>query len=165
MAPLPAHASTRWQGLLRIALAIFLAGILVVWLIKPIGNACPDLAGLPAGSKATSAPSFSPPLTRTCTYLAAGGTRATARYVPWLDWLVLALVAGAVAGVAGVISPAARKPRATRRASSSPQRPSRAGRPAGSEPRTPTSSGERDAAERERARRERAERNRSRRDG
>ncbi|MEJ7824283.1 MAG: hypothetical protein WKF48_02580 [Solirubrobacteraceae bacterium] len=154
MAPLPAHASTRWQGPLRIAIAIFLAGLLVVWLIKPIGDACPDLGALPSGSTASSSPSFSPPLTRTCTYLAAGGTRATARYVPWLDVLVLVLVAGAVAGVAAVISPAAR-------GGAGPSRAPRRQR----EPPPIASAGERDADERERARRERAERNRSRRGG
>jgi len=160
MAPLPAHASTRWQGPLRIAIAIFLAGLLVVWLIKPIGDPCPDLRVLPSGSTASSSPSFSPPLTRTCTYLAAGGTRATARYVPWLDVLVLVLVAGVVAGVAAVISPAARGGTGPSRAPRRQREPARQ-----REPRPAASVGERDTAERERARRERAERNRFRRDG
>lgn len=145
-------------------MAILLAGVLVVWLVKPIGDACPDLEQLPRGSTAGSSPSFSPPLTRTCTYMAAGGTRATSRYVPLLDWFVVLLVAAAVAGVAGLLAPAtragagagsrplpvrevrtARKPRSTGepRASGRPQAPA-----------------ERDPAERERARRERAERDR-----
>ncbi len=78
----------------RVALAVFLVGALGVWLIAPIGDACPDLGKLPAGSRSSSAPSFAPPLTRTCTYTAADGLEARQRYVPIVDWLVLALLAG-----------------------------------------------------------------------
>ncbi len=164
MAPLPVPASTRWQGPVRIAVAIFLAGVLVVWLVKPIGNACPDLNVVVAGSSASSSPSFSPPLTRTCTYTIAGGTRATARYVPWLDWLVLLVAAAAVAGVAGALSPAARGGGGQRPPREDPAARGGGGRrplPA-REDHAPAPSGERDEAERERARRERAQRNRPR---
>jgi hypothetical protein len=82
----------------RVALAVFVIGALGVWLIRPIGNACPDLGKLPAGSRSSSAPSFVPPLTRTCTYTTAGGIEAHQRYLPIVDWIVLAVVAG-VAGL------------------------------------------------------------------
>ena len=142
-----------WQGPLRAAVAVFVVGFLFVWLVRPLGNPCPDLASLPQGSTASSSPSLAPPGSRTCTYAATAGIKATARYVPWLDWIVLLLVAAAVAGVVRMLSPAA-------------ERPSRAERP----PRTAPggdpscgSAGERDAAERERARQERAARDRTRR--
>jgi hypothetical protein len=95
----------------RLAIALLVVGLLAVWLVQPIGNPCPDLGRLPRGSTASSTPSFSPPLTRTCTYTAAGGVQAHARYVPWLDWIVLVLLAGLAGGVAGVVSPSARQPR------------------------------------------------------
>lgn len=82
----------------RVALVVFLVGALGVWLIRPIGNACPDIGKLPAGSRSSSAPSFAPPLTRTCTYTTAGGIEAHQRYLPIVDWIVLAVVAG-VAGL------------------------------------------------------------------
>ena len=80
----------------RVALVAFLLGALGVWLIRPIGDPCPDLGKLPAGSASTSAPSFAPPLTRTCTYTTAGGIDAHQRYVPVIDWIVLAVLAGVV---------------------------------------------------------------------
>lgn len=80
----------------RVALVVFLVGALGVWLIAPIGNACPDIGKLPAGSRSSSAPSFSPPLTRTCTYTTAGGIEAHQRYVPIVDWIVLGVLAGVV---------------------------------------------------------------------
>ena len=82
----------------RVALAVFLIGALGVWLIRPIGNACPDIGKLPAGSRSSSAPSFAPPFTRTCTYATVGGIEAHQRYVPVVDWIVLAVLAG-VAGL------------------------------------------------------------------
>ncbi|MGI8730022.1 MAG: hypothetical protein ACR2LK_08560 [Solirubrobacteraceae bacterium] len=167
MTAFAAHLPAHWRGALRIAVAILLVGALAVWLVKPIGDACPDLGGLPQGSTASSSPSFSPPLTRTCTYTAAGGTRATSRYVPVMDWFVLLLVSGAVALVVGAVMPAARAGRGSRPASDPRARgvtrgdaESRAAR----EPSRAPASGERDDAGRERARRERAERNRSRRE-
>jgi len=136
----------RWQGPLRAAVAIFLAGALVVWLVKPIGEPCPDLERLPAGSTARSSPSLTPPGTRTCTYTAAGGTEARSSYVPWLDWIVLVLLAALVAGGIRVVSPAGRAaPRRSARVRPAAPREGRA---------------EHDAAARERARRERAERDR-----
>ena len=102
------------QGPLRLAAAVLLAGLLAVWLVKPIGDPCPDLDRLPQGSSATSSPSFSPPLTRTCTYTAAGGVQATSRYVPWLDWIVLVLLAAVLGGVARMVSPGARRERPPR---------------------------------------------------
>ena len=84
----------------RVALVVFLIGALGVWLIRPIGDACPDLGKLPAGSRSSSAPSFTPPLTRTCTYATAGGIEARQRYVPIVDWIVLA-VAGRRRGAGG----------------------------------------------------------------
>ena len=86
-------------GAVRASALILLLGVLVVWLVRPIGDACPDVGKLPPGSSASSRPSFSPPLTRTCTYTTADGTQARKRYLPVVDWLVLALVAG-LAGAA-----------------------------------------------------------------
>ena len=84
-------------GAARAAVFILLLGVLVVWLVRPIGNACPDVDRLPPGSSASSRPSLTPPLTRMCTYTTPDGTKARKRYVPLIDWLVL----GAVAGLAG----------------------------------------------------------------
>ncbi len=85
----------------RVALVVFLIGALGVWLIRPIGDACPDIGKLPAGSRSNSAPSLAPPFTRTCTYTTAGGIEAHQRYVPIVDWIVLGVLAGVVAlGVA-----------------------------------------------------------------
>jgi len=101
---------------LRAAGAVFLLGLLVVWLIRPIGDPCGDLDKLPSASTASSAPSFAPPLTRTCTYLTPEGTKARKRYVPVLDALALALVAGIVGGAIGLAGPgrAPRAPKAPR---------------------------------------------------
>ena len=88
---------------LRIAATVFVLGVLAVWIVAPIGNACPDLDKLPQGSTSSSSPSLSPPLTRRCEYTTPEGTRAQARYVPWLDWLVLALVAGLAGGGARLV--------------------------------------------------------------
>ena len=179
MSPPALEGPSGWQGPLRAGVAILIAGLLVVWLVKPIGDPCPDLGRLPPGSSASSAPSFAPPLTRTCTYTVTGGTQAHARYVPWLDWIVLLLVAALAAGAVRLASPGGsgrgeprparrqRPPRAERapRAERVPrgERPPRTERAPRAErpprgPRAAKDSGERDAAERERARRERAER-------
>jgi hypothetical protein len=83
-------------GATRVALVVFVIGALGVWLITPIGNACPDIGKLPAGSRSSSAPSFMPPLTRSCTYTTAGGIEAHQRYVPIVDWIVLGVLAGVV---------------------------------------------------------------------
>ncbi len=153
-----------WQGPLRAAVAVFLVGFLFVWLVKPLSNPCPDLASLPQGSTASSSPSLAPPGSRTCTYTATAGIKATAKYVPWLDWIVLLLIAAAVAGVVRMLSPAGRS--AGRQRATRPERlarPSSAARPprgaAGGQP-SRGSAGERDAGERERARQERAARDR-----
>ena len=99
----------------RAALAVFLLGVLGVWLIKPIGDPCPDVGRLPAGSQSSSAPSFAPPLTRTCTYTTTDGTEAHKRYVPIIDWLILAVVAGVVGAGVGLVGPATQtEPRAPR---------------------------------------------------
>jgi hypothetical protein len=178
--PVSRTGPTGWQGPLRAAVAVFVVGFLFVWLVKPLGNPCPDLASLPQGSTASSSPSFSPPGSRTCTYAATAGIKATAKYVPWLDWIVLLLVAAAVGGAVRVLSPAGRSAKGERAAR--PQRPPRTERepraerqphgapagdppraPEGDPPRAPAPAGERDAAERERARQERAARDRARR--
>jgi hypothetical protein len=173
-----------WQGPLRAGVALFLVGFLAIWLVKPIGNPCPDLGSLPQGSTASSSPSFSPPGSRTCTYTAAAGIKATKKYMPWLDWIVLLLLAAAAAGAVRVLSPAGKRareeragrpagergPRAepTPRAEPAPraERPPRAAPPPRAErppnpARQPRASSprepspDRDSAERERARRER----------
>jgi hypothetical protein len=95
--------------------AIFLLGVLVVWLVRPIGNPCPDVSKLPAGSTSSSAPSFAPPLTRMCTYTTADGTAARKRYVPILDWLALAVIAGLVGIAVGLAGPNRRATRSPRR--------------------------------------------------
>ena len=101
-------------GAARAAMFILLLGVLVVWLVRPIGSACPDVDKLPAGSSASSKPSFTPPLTRMCTYTTPDGTKARKRYVPLLDWLVLGVVA-ALAGVAiTAFGPAGRRAPAQR---------------------------------------------------
>ncbi len=185
--PVRGRGPAGWQGPLRAAVAVFLVGFLFVWLVKPLGNPCPDLASLPQGSTASSSPSLAPPGSRTCTYTATAGIKATAKYVPWLDWIVLLLVAAAVAGVVRMLSPAGRtrgpgarreprapaagraplaRPEPPRGQSASrvaaPSGPPRAAPPERADPsRAPA--GERDAAERERARQERAARDRARR--
>ena len=93
-------------GAIRSAAAIFLLGVLVVWLVHPIGSACPDVDRLPAGSSGSSAPSLAPPLTRMCTYRTPEGTEAKKRYVPILDWLVLAVLAGMAGTLIAVFGPA-----------------------------------------------------------
>lgn len=93
------------RGATRAALAVFAIGVLGVWLVKPIGDACPDVGRLPAGSQSSSSPSFSPPLTRTCTYTTADGTEAHKRYVPVVDWLIVAVVAGVVGAGVGLSGP------------------------------------------------------------
>jgi hypothetical protein len=92
-------------GAIRAGVAIFLIGLLFVWLIRPIGNPCPDVAKLPSGSQGSSAPSFAPPLTRTCTYSTPDGTQAHRRYVPVLDVLALLAVAGVAAAAVAVAGP------------------------------------------------------------
>jgi hypothetical protein len=96
------------RGGLRAAVAIFGVGLLFVWLIRPIGSACPDVGKLPSGSTGSSAPSFAPPLTRTCTYTTPEGTKARKRYVPVLDVFALLIVAGLVGGAIGLAGPDAR---------------------------------------------------------
>ena len=98
----------------RAALAVCLLGALVVWLIQPIGDACPDIGKLPAGSRSASAPSFAPPFTRTCTYATGGGIEARQRYIPIVDWIVLAVLAG-VAGLGVTLLGGAGAPGATGR--------------------------------------------------
>lgn len=159
------------QGAVRAAVAVFLLGVLGVWLIKPIGNACPDLGRLPAGSQSSSSPSFAPPLTRTCTYTTVDGTQARKRYVPVVDWLILAVVAGVVGagvGLAGPGTPAAERapgPKRTQRPERAPRReraqrpepaprPERAQRPR----RAPSQTADERAVARARERQERARR-------
>jgi hypothetical protein len=112
-------------GVLRSAGAILLIGVLVVWLIRPIGSACPDLDKLPTGSTGSSAPSFAPPLTRMCTYSTPEGTQARKRYVPVVDVLLLAVLAGAAGGAIGLLGPGRRRASPPRRAG--PPRPEHGG--------------------------------------
>ena len=152
----------------RVGLVVFLLGVLGVWLIKPIGDACPDLGRLPAGSQSASSPSFAPPLTRTCTYTTADGTEAHQRYVPIVDWLIVAVVAG-VAGVGvGLLGPGTPRPERAPKPEREP-RPERAPKPE-REPRLrstpppppapppPAETAEERAAQREREREKRARR-------
>ena len=142
-------------GAIRVAVAVFLVGVLAVWLVRPIGNACPEVDRLPPGSSGSSAPSFAPPFTRTCTYRTPEGTEARKRYVPVVDWIALAVLAGLAGGAVALLGPQGRtrEPRVRRE-----RRPARSGPPA------PAGDDggrrERDMEERERARRERAARRR-----
>jgi hypothetical protein len=141
---------------LRIAATVVVLGALAVWLVAPVGDACPDLGLLPAGSTASSSPSLKPPLTRTCTYATPEGTEAHSRYVPWLDWILIVLVAGVAVGVTRMVGPGAPrperapKPAKAAKAAKAPREPSA----------TPEPAAGRDDAERERARAERARRGR-----
>lgn len=92
-------------GGIRAGIAIFVIGLLFIWLIRPIGNPCPDVDKLPSGSDGSSAPSFAPPLTRTCTYTTPDGTQARRRYVPVPDLAALLLVAGIVGAAIGLAGP------------------------------------------------------------
>ncbi|HUR85332.1 MAG TPA: hypothetical protein VMY78_08300 [Solirubrobacteraceae bacterium] len=141
----------------RIGATVFVLGALAVWLVVPIGDPCPDAGKLPPGSTHSSAPSFSPPLTRRCTYTTPDGIKARSRYVPVLDLLLVAVVAGIATGGAAVLGGTG-EPRAPR----APRTPRTPREPVRREPqrREPAERGD---EERERARRERAER--ARRDG
>lgn len=99
---------------IRAGVAIFLVGLLFVWLVRPIGNACPDVDKLPSGSEGSSAPSFAPPLTRNCTYTTPDGTQARRRYVPLLDLVALLFAAGAVGAAIALAGPARREGRGQR---------------------------------------------------
>ena len=152
----------------RAALVVFLLGAIGVWLVKPIGDACSDLAKLPAGSTGSSSPSFAPPLTRTCTYTTADVTKTTKRYVPVVDWLVVAVVAGVAGAGVGLLGPGTSRPQREPQ----PARPERAPRaqksvraredvvppPEPEPPPVPRQTAEDRAAEREREREERARR-------
>jgi len=115
------------RGALRAALAVFALGVLGVWLVKPIGDACPDVGRLPAGSQSSSSPSFAPPLTRTCTYTTADGTKARKRYVPVVDWLIVAVVAGVAGAGVGLAGPGTPRPERAPKQAREP-RPQRAPR-------------------------------------
>ncbi|MEA2233856.1 MAG: hypothetical protein QOD83_3672 [Solirubrobacteraceae bacterium] len=111
------------KGQLRVAAVVFVFGFLVIWLIQPIGNPCPDRGALPKGSSKSSSPSFAPPGTRTCTYTTPEGTKARFHYVPWLDWFVLAVLAGlAAAAVRLAASGRARSARSERGTSAAPDK-------------------------------------------
>lgn len=98
------------RGGIRAGVAILLIGLLFVWLVRPIGNPCPDVGKLPGGSQASSATSFAPPLTRTCTYSTPDGTQARRRYVPVVDLLALLVVAGLAGGAIGLAGPGRHAP-------------------------------------------------------
>jgi len=106
---------------IRAGLAIVVIGLLFIWLIRPIGDPCPDVDKLPSGSSGSSAPSFAPPLTRACTYSTPDGTQARKRYVPLLDLVALLLVAGLVGGAVSLAGPGRRELR--ERAASASHRP------------------------------------------
>lgn len=150
------------RGAMRAALAAFAIGVLGVWLVKPIGDACPDIGRLPAGSQSSSAPSFAPPLTRTCTYTTADGTQARQRYVPVVDWLIVAVVAGVVGAGVGLLGPAAPRSEHAPKAAREPRaaKPARAitGAPRSAEDGAAPPSEDDRALARERERQERARR-------
>lgn len=133
---------------IRAGAAVFVIGLLFVWLVRPIGNPCPDVDRLPSGSDGSSAPSFSPPLTRTCTYSTPEGTQARRRYVPVLDLVALLVVAGVVGGAIGVAGPGRSEGRAERERAPGREQPERRATPTAG--RDERSRGERDAARRER---------------
>ncbi|HVF77706.1 MAG TPA: hypothetical protein VNA28_05370 [Solirubrobacteraceae bacterium] len=155
------------SGGVRAGVVVFAVGLLFIWLIRPIGNACSDLDKLPSGSVASSAPSFAPPFTRTCTYTTPEGTKARRRYVPALDLLALLLVAVIVGGAIGLAGPGGRE-----RASKPPHKPKPPEPERSEQWETPLDAQppaadeeqarrDRDAAERERARLEREARRQS----
>jgi hypothetical protein len=157
------------QNAVRTALAVFVVGVLGVWLVRPIGDACPDVGRLPAGSKSSSSPSFAPPLTRTCTYRTTDGTKARKRYVPIVDWLIVAVVAGVAGAGVGLAGPGtpgtdrAPRPQRAPRPERAPRlarakRAPRAAAPAAPRSAPPPESAEERAAAREREREERARR-------
>lgn len=152
------------RGAMRAALAVFAIGVLGVWLVKPIGDACPDVGRLPAGSQSSSAPSFAPPLTRTCTYTTADGTEARQRYVPVVDWLIVAVVAGVVGAGVGLLGPGMPRPERAPKAAREPSAPKPARAitraPRSAEDGAPPPSEEDRALARERERQERARRRR-----
>jgi hypothetical protein len=141
---------------IRAGLAIFVIGLLFIWLIRPIGNPCPDVDKLPSGSSGSSAPSFAPPLTRTCTYSTPDGTQARQRYVPVLDVVALLFVAGLAGGAISLAGHGRRAPRRPRSAAPPrPPRPKREPNEAHAPPPPPAADEqtrhERDEAQRERA--------------
>ena len=111
------------RGAGRAALVVFALGVLGVWLVKPIGDACPDVGRLPAGSQSSSSPSFAPPLTRTCTYTTTDGTEARRRYVPVVDWLIVAVVAGVVGVGVGLAEPRTPRPERAPKLARAPREP------------------------------------------
>lgn len=154
------------SGGVRAGVAILVVGLLFIWLIRPIGSACSDLDKLPSGSEGSSAPSFAPPLTRTCTYTTPEGTKARKRYVPVLDVVALLIVAGVAGGAIALLGAGGRERAPKPARAVKPPQPERAKRSARDEPPpepVPASADadaeqarrERDAAERERARQER----------
>lgn len=150
----------------RAAAAVFVVGLLFVWLVRPLGNPCPDVDKLPGGSEGSSAPSFAPPLTRICTYTTPEGTQARKRYVPVLDLVALLFVAGLLGAAIGMAGPG--RPEGGAEREHAPRR-DRAPRPEQPEPspiarvvgdersgrERDAAQRERDALERERARQER----------
>lgn len=85
---------------MRVALGIFLVGALLVWLgVMPVLSGldvCLDFAAQPEGSSSSSGPSLSPPGTIVCEYRAPSGDVTRETYVPWFEWLVLAIVAAGI---------------------------------------------------------------------
>jgi hypothetical protein len=160
-------------GGIRAGLAIFLIGLLLVWLIRPIGNPCPDVDKLPDGSTGSSAPSLAPPLTRICTYSTPDGTRARKRYLPLIDLVALLFVA-AVGGAIGRAArgrresgpPRVHRPQGTQRSGGAPAPPPEAAAEQArrerdvARPERDAAQPERDADERDRARQERQARRR-----
>jgi hypothetical protein len=147
----------------QVALAVFLVGVLGVWLVKPIGDACPDVGRLPAGSTSGSSPSFAPPLTRTCTYATADGTEVHKRYVPVVDWLILAVVAGVAGAGVSLLGPGTARPERAPKAKRAPKparapTPKRTSRPTPAAPAAPAQTAEDRATQRDRERLERARR-------
>ena len=90
-----------------VALAVFVVGVLVTWLVgTPFSDdACLDsLASLTEGSSSTSKPALWPPGTISCEYVTPAGAVSQSTVVPWFDWLFFAFLAAGAGGTAWAVA-------------------------------------------------------------